>query len=84
MYIRSRYMDAVEEINAELMHIAWRIAEMTKAIEKDEIFTGDWTNNTFALALDDLRDDMKEVAHYIDLASEYTTDIIKNEGGKKE
>lgn len=84
MYIGSRYMGKVEEIQAELQHLAWKLDELDKEIERDDLFTGDWTNNTFALALDDLRDDMKEVAHYIDLASEYTTDIIKNEGGKKE
>lgn len=79
MYIRSRYMDAVEEIKAELMHIAWRIAEMTKALEKDEIFTGDWTDNDCAIAHDDLKQDLEEMQRTIDTAVEDLADIIARE-----
>ena len=54
MYIRSRYMDAVEEIQAELMRIAEELEKTTKALAADEIFTGDWTDNDYALAADEI------------------------------
>lgn len=79
MYIRSRYMDAVEEIQAELMDIAQKIVETTKAIEKDEIFTGDWTDNNCAIAHDDLRQDLEEIQGTIDIAAEDLSDIIARE-----
>lgn len=79
MYIRSRYMDAVEEIQAELMRIAEELEKTTKAIEKDEIFTGDWTDNDCAIAHDDLRQDLEEMQRTIDTAVEDLADIIARE-----
>lgn len=79
MYIRYRYRRAVEEIQAELMDIAQKIVETRKAIEKDEIFTGDWTNNNRAIAHDDLRQDLEEIQGTIDTAAEDLADIIARE-----
>lgn len=79
MYIRSRYMDAVEEIQAELMRIAEELEKTTKAIAADEIFTGDWTDNDCAIAHDDLRLDLKDIQRTIDIAAEDLSDIIARE-----
>lgn len=79
MYIRSRYMDAVEEIQAELMRIAEELEKTTKALAADEIFTGDWTDNDCAIAHDDLRQDLEEMQRTIDTAVEDLADIIARE-----
>lgn len=79
MYIRSRYMNAVEEIQAELMRIAEELEKTTKALAVDEIFTGDWTDNECAIAHDDLRQDLKEIKGTIDIAAEDLADIIERE-----
>ena len=79
MYIRSRYMGAVEEILSELVDISYELEKTTKDIEKDEIFTGDWTDNDCAIAHDDLRQDLEEMQRTIDIAAEDLSDIIARE-----
>lgn len=79
MYIRSRYMSAVEEIQAELMRIAEELEKTTKALAADEIFTGDWTDNDCAIAHDDLRQDLEEMQRTIDTAVEDLASIIARE-----
>lgn len=79
MYIRSRYMGAVEEIQAELTRIAEEVRKTTKDIEKDEIFTGDWTDNECAIAHDDLMQDLRVIELAIDIAAADLADIIERE-----
>lgn len=80
MYISSSYMNAIDELKAESMQIAGEAAKIQKAIEQDEIFDhGDWTNNDFALALDDLKQDLHEFEHYLDLAIEELDGVIERE-----
>lgn len=79
MYIRSRYMNAVEEIQAELTRIAEEVEKTTKAIAVDEIFTGDWTDNNCAIAHDDLMQDLRVIERTIDTAVEDLADIIARE-----
>lgn len=79
MYIRSRYMSAVEEILSELVDISDELEKTTKAIEKDEIFTGDWTDNNCAIAHDDLRQDLEEMKREIDTTVADLASIIARE-----
>ena len=79
MYIRSRYMDAVEEIKAELTRIAEEVRKTAEAIEVDEILTGDWTDNECAIAHDDLMQDLRVIELAIDIAAADLADIIERE-----
>lgn len=82
MNIASRYIDALEEAKAELIHVGWITKLIRKTIDDDEVFRGDWTSNDMALTLDDLREDLKQVEHYLDLATEELVEILEREVGR--